>query len=94
MLCLQYHFCQTRSLDSFKYNPLSHLLEAMNRTDAMLQVMFRREKISQKALLKLKEELESHDLREDVLGKLTAPCFRVLIRASGCQLILFELGKP
>ena len=80
---LEYHYCPMRALDSFADDPLRYLIEAM-KTDAVLQVMFKPEKISDRLLAKLQQQLRSQaydNIRDEVLEKLSAPCFRALIRA-------------
>jgi len=77
---LDYYLFHTKTLDAFSYDPLSHILEAM-QCDAVLQLVFKAHKLSKKQAKMLENATISNDVEEEIVGKLTSPFFKVLIRA-------------
>jgi len=85
-----YHF-QIKTLDSFKYDPISHIIEATN-VNAVFQIIFKPKKISRKTIEKFSELGES-EIAEEVLRKLTSVCFQALIRIAVFSENPFEARK-
>ena len=80
ILSLEYCYCEIKRVQDFDYDPLSHLIESLN-IDAMLQIMFKAKKISTKVIEKLRIKLKPEaPYTNEVLRKLSLPCFRVLLR--------------
>jgi len=91
-LNLEYHYFKIRSLDSFKYDPLAHIIEATN-VNAVFQVVFKPKKVSRRTLEKYANWLGQTELAEEVLGKLTSVCFQALIRIAVFSKNPFEARK-
>lgn len=79
-LSLDYYYCEIKRIEGFDYDPLTHLIESLD-IDAMLQIMFKAKKISSKLVEKLRDRLSPEvPYTNEVLRKLSLPCFKVLIR--------------
>ena len=79
-LSLEYYYCEIKRIGDFDYDPLTHLIESLD-INAMLQIIFRAEKISSKLIERLKDRLKPEaPYTSEVLRKLSLPCFKVLIR--------------
>ena len=79
-LSLGYYYCEIKRIQSFDYDPLTHLIESLD-IDAMLQIAFKAKKISSELLENLRLKLSPEaPFTGEVLRKLSLPCFKVLIR--------------
>lgn len=79
-LSLNYCYCEINCIGNFDYDPLSHIIESLD-IDAMLQVAFTAKKISNASIEKLRSKLDPEaPYANEILRKLSLPCFRVLIR--------------
>jgi len=79
-LTLEYYYCEVKRIQDFDYDPLSHIIESLD-IDAMFQVIFKAKRISTRFLEKLRAKLNPEaPFTNEVLRKLSLPCFKVLIR--------------
>ncbi|MGQ9469762.1 MAG: type IV secretory system conjugative DNA transfer family protein, partial [Nitrososphaerales archaeon] len=79
-LSLEYYYCEVKRIQDFDYDPLTHIIESLD-IDAVLQVALKAKKISSRLIEKLRDKLKPEaPYTNEILRKLSLPCFRVLIR--------------